>query len=173
MSSVAGASSSVRVRSASKSVPWRTAPPPAVEPSTLSEASVAVTASWSVSPSSRPETGVKVTVALCTMSVSWPVKVSFGVAVVVSAAATPVPEALTAKSGVASPGSRAPVVVARVRGTAMTSPAYRRRASPTVTVAGSEASPSRIRASVLVSATTVGSSSSMRAVSAPRVDDTV
>lgn len=79
----------------------------------------------------------------------------------------------TVKSGVAVPGSRAPVLLASVIGTTMTSPSWSGRASETVSVAVSEASPSRIVVSELVSSTAVCSSSVINATSEGSVVDTV
>ena len=117
--------------------------------------------------------GVNVTVAVCTELLSWPVKMTRGVDADTLATDTPEPLAETAKSGVAWPGSRAPVLDISAMDAAIISPAYSRRDSETVSVAVSEASPSDIVMSELVSETVVDSLSWISILSDGSSVDTV
>ena len=102
-----------------------------------------------------------------------------GVSVSASITVTPLPDAVTVKSWLGLlplstlPGSRAPVVVARLNGTTITSPAYNCRPSLMVNSAVSVASPSVMVVSEEVSATGVTSLSTTRIALDPAVDNTV
>ena len=162
-------SSSVSTSCWEKSLPRPTPPLTVVARprplSTESETRAIVMISCPVSPSSRPDTGVMVMVASCTVLDPEPVKNSFGSAEVRPSTVTPVPCAATAKSGVAWPGSRAPVAVVRVSRTSIISRAIRGRERASLATAVSAASPSVIRVSSLVSETRVASPSLISASS--------
>ena len=105
-------------------------------------------------------------------------KVTLGDAVNSSEPDAPVPETDTVKSWLALPplvlpGSRAPVLLDKVMGTTITSPATSGRERDTVNSAVSVVSSSVRVVSPLVSSTMVASSSWINTESAPSLEDTV